>query len=266
MGQEEGQRVRPIRYSAHDPLEQRLSFQRFVESVEARHQLARFRRELQRRFLEGSHSGCNRRTRRRPAAVSTSLRRRASVASAWDSTRPALSNECRVWLTETWVILSADASSPTVRGPSRGQLVEHPEPALLELDAERERGMSACRALLQALRHYRRLGVRFARPLTDNGSCYRSRVFRRLVRRLGRRHLFTRPYTPRTNGKAERFIQTALREWAYARAYDSSEQRAAHLPLWLHQYYGHRPHASLGYQPPVSRLKLPLNNVLGLHS
>ena len=129
-----------------------------------------------------------------------------------------------------------------------------------------ERGISACRALLQAVRYYRRLGVRFERVLTDNGACYKSRSFRRLVRRLGMRHLRTRPYTPRTNGKAERLVQTALREWAYARSYDSSEQRRRALPHWLHQYNWHRPHASLGYQPPISRLQLPLNNVMGLHS
>lgn len=128
-----------------------------------------------------------------------------------------------------------------------------------------ETGKSACQALLQALRYYRSLGIRFQRVLTDNGVCYRSRRFRRLCQRLGIKHLRTQPYTPRTNGKAERFIQTALREWAYARAYGSSDQRAAHLPLWLHQYNWHRPHASLGYLPPISRLP-QLNNLVGLHS
>jgi transposase InsO family protein len=129
-----------------------------------------------------------------------------------------------------------------------------------------ETGRSACRALLQALRYYASLGVRFRRVLTDNGSCYKSRRFRRLCRRLGLRHRYTRPYSPRTNGKAERFIQTALREWAYARAYESSDQRGRHLPAWLHQYNWHRPHASLDYQPPVSRLGNSVNNLLGLHS
>lgn len=126
-----------------------------------------------------------------------------------------------------------------------------------------ERGISACRALIQALRYYRGLGVRFERVLTDNGACYKSRRFRRLVRRLGMRHLRTRPYTPRTNGKAERLVQTTLREWAYARAYASSTQRAEALAPWLHHYNWHRPHASLGYKPPISRIAL--NNVLGLH-
>lgn len=128
-----------------------------------------------------------------------------------------------------------------------------------------ETGKSACAALLQAVRYYASLGVRFERVLTDNGACYRSRRFRRLCHRLGLKRKRTRPYTPRTNGKAERFIQTALREWAYARAYECSEQRAQHLPLWLHQYNWHRPHASLDYKPPISRLR-SLNNLVGLHS
>ena len=128
-----------------------------------------------------------------------------------------------------------------------------------------EQAVSACKALLRALRYYRHLGVRFTRVLTDNGACYRSRAFARLLRRLGLTHKRTRPYTPRTNGKAERFIQTALREWAYARSYDSSDQRAAHLNPWLHQYNWHRRHASLGYQSPITRIPMALNNVLGLH-
>ena len=74
------------------------------------------------------------------------------------------------------------------------------------------------------------LGVRIERVMTDNGSCYRSKTFRAACKRLGLRQIFTRPYTPKTNGKAERFIQTALREWAYARAYHNSDQRSAELP------------------------------------
>jgi transposase InsO family protein len=128
-----------------------------------------------------------------------------------------------------------------------------------------ESGQSACRFLLKALRYYRSLGVGITRVLTDNGACYRSRRFRRRCRRLGLKHKRTRPYTPRTNGKAERFIQTSLREWAYARAYDCSEQRADHLLPWLHHYNWHRPHASLNYQPPISRLPT-VNNLVALHS
>jgi len=129
-----------------------------------------------------------------------------------------------------------------------------------------ERANSAWRALLSAVRYFRGLGVTVQRVLTDNGSCYCSATFGRACRRLGLRHLRTRPYTPRTNGKAERFIQTALREWAYARSYDHSAQRAEYLPRWLHQYNWHRPHASLGYLPPVSALGLAVNNLVGLHS
>src|SRR5215475_6004512 len=110
------------------------------------------------------------------------------------------------------------------------------------------------------------LGVRIARVMTDNGSCYRSKTFRAACFRLGLRQLFTRPYTPKTNGKAERFIQTALREWAYARAYQNSDQRSEELVAWLHRYNWHRPHGSLKANTPISRLALPEDNVLRLHS
>lgn len=129
-----------------------------------------------------------------------------------------------------------------------------------------ETGRSACRALIQAIRYYRGFGITIERVMTDNGSCYKSQRFARLLRRLGIRHVRTKPYTPRTNGKAERFIQTALREWAYARSYDNADQRTKHLPAWLHQYNWHRPHASLNYQPPVSALGLSVNNLVGLHT
>jgi transposase InsO family protein len=128
-----------------------------------------------------------------------------------------------------------------------------------------ESARSARWALMRTVRYYARFGIRFRRVLTDNGSCYRSRSFARLCRRLGLRHRRTRPYTPRTNGKAERLIQTALREWAYAYAYDSSEQRAQYLAGWLHRYNWHRPHASLNYRPPISRLGLGVNNLVALH-
>ena len=129
-----------------------------------------------------------------------------------------------------------------------------------------ENADSACQALLAALRYFATFGISFRRVMTDNGSCYVSRRFARLCRRRNLKHIRTRPYSPRTNGKAERFIQTMLREWAYARAYLSSAQRAAQLPRWLHHYNWHRPHASLNYQPPIQTLNLPLNNVVGLHS
>lgn len=128
-----------------------------------------------------------------------------------------------------------------------------------------EQGTSASRFLLKAFRYYANLGIRITRVMTDNGPCYQSRCFKRLCQRLGLKHIRTRPYTPRTNGKAERFIQTALREWAYARSYESSVQRAHHLPMWLHQYNWHRPHASLHYLPPISRVPF-VNNLLESHN
>ena len=102
-----------------------------------------------------------------------------------------------------------------------------------------ETGRSACRALLSALRYYRSLGST---------------------------HKRTRPYTPRTNGKAERFIQTALREWAYARSYRNSSQRARELPRWMHYYNWHRQHAGIDYQCPINTLGINMNNLLALHS
>ena len=129
-----------------------------------------------------------------------------------------------------------------------------------------EKGDSAAAALAAALAYYQRLGIRIRRVLTDNGPCYQSVAFRDLCRQHGIAHRRTRPYTPRTNGKAERFIQTALREWAYARAYLTSLQRAAHLLPWIHQYNWHRPHASLDHAPPISRSGLDRNNLLIHHS
>ena len=129
-----------------------------------------------------------------------------------------------------------------------------------------ETGRSACQALLEAVRYFRGFGITIERVMTDNGACYRSKRFAKLLRRLGIKQIRTKPYTPRTNGKAERFIQTALREWAYARSYESSEHRAKHLPIWLHHYNWHRQHASLDYQPPITQLGISVNNLVGLHS
>lgn len=126
-----------------------------------------------------------------------------------------------------------------------------------------ERATSACKALMQATRYHQSLGVRFERVLKDNGACYRSRPFSRLIRRLGLRHMRTRPCTPRTNGKAEGLVQTSLREWAYTRSYTDSQQRNAALRPWLHHDNWHRPHASLAHNPPIRRISLI--NVLGLH-
>jgi len=117
-----------------------------------------------------------------------------------------------------------------------------------------------------ALAYYARLGIRFKAILTDNGPAYHSRALAQACRQLGLKHRFTRPYTPRTNGKAERFIQTALREWAYARTYLNSHQRGQELPSWLHLYNWHRPHGALALQPPITRSHLDRNNLLTLHS
>jgi len=129
-----------------------------------------------------------------------------------------------------------------------------------------EKKESAVAFLRAAIAYYQSLGVTVARVMTDNGSCYRSKAFRKVCSDLGLRHIRTRPYTPKTNGKAERFIQTALREWAYAQAYPSSDRRAAELPVWLHRYNWHRPHGSLRSMPPITRLALNRDNLLRLHS
>jgi transposase InsO family protein len=129
-----------------------------------------------------------------------------------------------------------------------------------------EKKESAVAFLKAAVAYYQSLGVIVARVMTDNGSCYRSKAFRDACRDLGLKHIRTRPYTPKTNGKAERFIQTALREWAYAQAYQTSDRRAQELPIWLHRYNWHRPHGSLKSKPPISRLLLDRDNLLRLHS
>jgi transposase InsO family protein len=129
-----------------------------------------------------------------------------------------------------------------------------------------ETAPSAVTFLKAAVAYYASLGVAVARVMTDNGSCYKAFAFRDACRDLGLKHIRTRPYTPKTNGKAERFIQTALREWAYAQAYPTSNHRAAELPYWLHRYNWHRPHGSLQSQPPISRLGLTEDNLLRLHN
>jgi transposase InsO family protein len=129
-----------------------------------------------------------------------------------------------------------------------------------------ERKESAVAFLKAAVAYYASLGVKIERVMTDNGSCYRSRAFAKACKRLHLKHIFTKPYTPKTNGKAERFIQSSLREWAYARAYDTSAQRTAELPRWLHRYNWHRPHGGIGSMPPISRLAMSGNNLLRLHN
>jgi transposase InsO family protein len=129
-----------------------------------------------------------------------------------------------------------------------------------------EKKESALACLEAALAYYASLGVTVTRVMTDNGACYKSFAFRDFCRERGMKHIRTRPYTPKTNGKAERFIQTSLREWAYAKAYPTSDQRAAELPAWLHRYNWHRPHGGIGSQTPISRLGLDPDNLLSLHT
>jgi transposase InsO family protein len=129
-----------------------------------------------------------------------------------------------------------------------------------------ERKESAVAFLKAAVAYYASLGVKVTRVMTDNGACYKAFAFRDACKRLGLRHIRTRPYTPKTNGKAERFIQTALREWAYAQAYPTSDHRGDELPRWLHRYNWHRPHGSIKSRPPISRLALSEDNLLRLHS
>ena len=129
-----------------------------------------------------------------------------------------------------------------------------------------EKKKSAVAFLKAAVAYYKSLGVTVDRVMTDNGSCYKSFAFAKACRRLRIKHIRTKPYTPQTNGKAERFIQTALREWAYATAFDTSHQRRDALAPWLHRYNWHRPHASLAKKPPISRLASTRNNLLRLHS
>jgi transposase InsO family protein len=107
-----------------------------------------------------------------------------------------------------------------------------------------EKAISAVAFLRAAVASYQRLGVTVARVMTDNGSCYKAHAFRSACRELGLRHIRIRPYTPQTNGKAERFIQTALREWAYARPYAHPDLRAKELPLWLITTIGIAPTAA----------------------
>jgi len=119
-----------------------------------------------------------------------------------------------------------------------------------------ERGATCAAFMRRACAWFARQGVVTKGLLTDNGTGYRSHWFRDACTRCNLKHRRTRPYTPRTNGKAERFIQTMLREWAYGRVYRSSAQRAQALVHWLRYYNEERPHASLSYLPPSSRRPL----------
>lgn len=129
-----------------------------------------------------------------------------------------------------------------------------------------ERRSCAIAFLRASIRYFGQLGVTVRRVLTDNGSAFRSKRFATACRRLKIKHKFTRAYRPQTNGKAERFIQSALREWAYGIPYCHSSERTAMLSRWTHHYNWHRPHQAIGGVAPVSRLAQPKNNLLTLHS
>ena len=132
---------------------------------------------------------------------------------------------------------------------------DHSRFAYVEVLDEGEKGTATSAFLERAFKAFEARGIRIERVLTDNGSGYRSRLFRKTCQRLGLKHSRTRPYTPRTNGKAERFIQSMIREWAYVRPYGSSRERRRALPRWVNRYNHTRPHSSLGAKPPISRLK-----------
>ncbi len=155
------------------------------------------------------------------------------------------------------------------RQPSRGYGWEHchvciddaTRLAYVEVLAN-ERGETSAGFLQRAVAWFAERGVRVESVMTDNGSPYRSVVHATACRELGIRHLRTRPYRPQTNGKAERFIQTMLREWAYGRAYGSSTERRLALGGWLERYNYRRKHGSLGHRPPVARLNELIGNNL----
>jgi transposase InsO family protein len=129
-----------------------------------------------------------------------------------------------------------------------------------------ERKESCAGFLSRVLAWYTARGIKIERVMTDNGSGYRSKLFRRVIEACGARQVFTRPYTPRTNGKAERFIQTCKRDWAYARPYRNSNARTAALAVFLCFYNCHRPHWGIGRKTPQLRFRELVNNVPGCNT
>ena len=125
-----------------------------------------------------------------------------------------------------------------------------------------EKEISACAFSLATLRYCKALGVRVSSVMTASGSTCKSRAFARLLRRLGIRHICTRPYAPRTNGKAERFIQTLLGEGAYALIYPNSSARASELAPWMCHYNFRRPHSTTSHRSPAYRLEFDGNKVM----
>lgn len=132
---------------------------------------------------------------------------------------------------------------------------------------ESERKEDVTDFLRRVVAFFERQGVKISDLMTDNGSAYRSKLFARTLQQLGIRHIFTRPYTPKTNGKVERFIRTSAEEWAYGRAYPHSRVRTKALTAWLDYYNLTRRHAGIGRQTPFDRLvELRVTNVLATHT
>lgn len=140
---------------------------------------------------------------------------------------------------------------------------DHSRVGFVQMHADERKG-SAVEFLKASVAHYAALGVKIERLITDNGAAYRSRLFAQTCQAMGIKHSFTKPYRPQTNGKAERFIQTCLREWAYGRVWSNSAERTAGLPAFLSYYNARRPHSALGHKPPASRLGG--NNLLQLNT
>ena len=142
---------------------------------------------------------------------------------------------------------------------------DHSRVAFTQVQPE-ESGRSAEAFLRAAVNYFERIGVTIQRVITDNGLAFRSAAFASACLELGISQKFTRAYRPQTNGKAERFIQSALREWAYGRAYANSGARQFALAAWTHYYNWHRPHHGINLVPPVHRLSVPRKNLLTLHT
>jgi len=142
---------------------------------------------------------------------------------------------------------------------------DHARIAFTEMHPDEAHG-SAVRFLERMVAYFRSIGVQVKAILTDNGSAFRSKAFAEACQQLGIKQRFTRPYRPQTNGKAERFIQSALREWAYGIPYHHSRERTDMLDRWNHHYNWHRPHQGIGGHPPTSRLPQSGNNLLKLHN
>ncbi|ANS97820.1 integrase [Bordetella pertussis] len=194
--------------------------------------------------------------------------------SRWCATSIRPPAICCTSTSRSWDVSSALAtgSRATDAIPLRGRLgllfvaIDDPRRVAFTDIHPDERFPSAVQFLKDAVAYYQRLGVTIQRLLTDNGSAFRSRAFAALCHELGIKHRFTRPYRPQTNGKAERFIQSALREWAYAHTYQNSQHRADAMKSWLHHYNWHRPHQGIGRAVPISRLNLDEYNLLTVHS